>query len=228
MVEKAKPRARKDEEKLQRRQDILDVAWQLFQETSYQAITMSEVAQRSGLAKGTVYLYFKTKEELFLGVQEQQFEAWFNEIDERLDELSDPDNRLEQVARVLCKSLEKRANLTRLLTILHSILEQNIDFDSALRLKRMLLVRISGTGARLEQHLPFLQPGEGGKVLLRIYALIIGLHEQADPSPVARQAMEHDPALRVMLLDFKQEFAETVLILLKGMKYLKEKENAND
>ena len=62
-------RAIGDKQKQRRRQAMIDVAWQLFQQSSYQAITMAEVAERAGIAKGTVYLYFKTKEELFLAVQ---------------------------------------------------------------------------------------------------------------------------------------------------------------
>ena len=38
----------------------------MFLQTNYEAVTIAAVAQESGLAKGTVYLYFKTKEELFL------------------------------------------------------------------------------------------------------------------------------------------------------------------
>ena len=68
-------RARNTEDKQQRRQAILDVAWALFQETSYAAVTMNGVAERAGLAKGTMYLYFKTKEELFLTLQIAQLQS---------------------------------------------------------------------------------------------------------------------------------------------------------
>ena len=47
-----------------RHQYILDVAEQLMREKGLYALHMDEVAQRSGLAKGTLYLYFKSKEEI--------------------------------------------------------------------------------------------------------------------------------------------------------------------
>ena len=61
-------RAIREDQKLVRRQQILDTAWGLFQENDYEHVNIIDVAKGAGLAKGTVYLYFKTKEELFLSL----------------------------------------------------------------------------------------------------------------------------------------------------------------
>src|SRR4051794_37260684 len=119
-----KRRARKDEEKQERRQAILDTAWQLFQTTAYPALTMAEVAERAGLAKGTIYLYFKTKEQLFLALQAQQLQEWFAEIDQRLQATHEGCSTTD-LAALICASLAQRPALTRLLAILHTVLEQN-------------------------------------------------------------------------------------------------------
>ncbi|HEX2911565.1 MAG TPA: TetR family transcriptional regulator [Chloroflexia bacterium] len=208
-------RAVKDNQKQQRRQSILDTAWQIFQKIPYQTITMAGVAEQAGLAKGTVYLYFKTKEELFLTIQEQQLESWFDEIEYSLTEergrLS-----IEQLARLLCQSLEERTSFTRLLAIMHSILEQNIDFETALRFKQMLARRMQQVGNMLEDNFPFLLPGQGLQTLLRIYALLLGLQEIAQPSPVVAQVLEQ-PGMELMRVDFKSEFAAAIETLLHGL-----------
>src|SRR5579883_2365241 len=117
-------RAVHDEQKEERRQAILDTAWGLFQETPYSALTMAEIAEAAGLAKGTVFLYFKTKEALFLALLEQQLAAWFTAIDAGLGEIEGVD-RISQVIALLSQQLEIRPGLTRLLAILHTVLEQN-------------------------------------------------------------------------------------------------------
>lgn len=48
-----------------RREAILDVARQVFFEEGYAAASMSTIAARLGGSKGTLYNYFKSKEELF-------------------------------------------------------------------------------------------------------------------------------------------------------------------
>ena len=43
---------------------ILDAAYQLFLEQGYDEVSIQEIATRSGVAKGTFYLYFRDKDEL--------------------------------------------------------------------------------------------------------------------------------------------------------------------
>lgn len=210
-------RATRDDQKQERRQDILDEAWRLFQATGYQAITMSEVAERAGLAKGTLYLYFKTKEELFLAIQVQQLEHWFAEIGGRLRGLpaAGPAELLAAVAGEFSASLTGRPALTRLLAILHSALEQNLDLETARSFKLFLLRGVDSVGGELERRLPFLGPGEGGRLLIRIHALVIGIQHLADPSPLMREALA-EPGLEVFAIDFAAEFNAALLALLHG------------
>lgn len=50
--------------KERRRRRILQAATELFMQQGYRKTSMDEVARRAGVAKGTVYLYFRTKAEL--------------------------------------------------------------------------------------------------------------------------------------------------------------------
>jgi len=60
--------SRRERERLQRRRDIIDTAEELFDKKGYAGTTIDEVARRTELSKGTIYLYFKSKDELFLAV----------------------------------------------------------------------------------------------------------------------------------------------------------------
>jgi AcrR family transcriptional regulator len=63
-----KTRARSGADKLERRMQILETTLQLWGHTDYAKLTMSQVAAALNLAKGTLYLYFPSKEELFLAI----------------------------------------------------------------------------------------------------------------------------------------------------------------
>jgi AcrR family transcriptional regulator len=211
-------RARNDEAKRSRRSAILDTAWQLFQGTPYSAVAMAEVAERTGLAKGTLYLYFKTKEELFLALQEQQLMGWFDEVDRALaaDRADRADWPSGDVVSLLCGTLERRPGVARLLAILSPTLEQNIPFAEALRFKRQLAERLAVTGALLERCLLFLAAGEGAQLLLRCQALVIGLQHLADPAPVMRQVLA-EPGMALFDIELKRELNATLHALLMGM-----------
>jgi len=59
---------RKEKEKEQRRNTIIDAAQALFFAKPYDEITMEAIAEKVRLAKGTVYLYFNSKEEVYSAV----------------------------------------------------------------------------------------------------------------------------------------------------------------
>jgi len=62
----AQPRYRRRKE--ERPQEITEAAFAAFAEKGYAATRVEEVAKRAGVSKGLLYLYFKTKEELFKAV----------------------------------------------------------------------------------------------------------------------------------------------------------------
>ena len=59
---------RKEREKGHRREEILDAAQEVFFGKGLATATMDEIAEKAELSKGTIYLYYKSKEDLYLGV----------------------------------------------------------------------------------------------------------------------------------------------------------------
>ncbi|MGL6113176.1 MAG: TetR/AcrR family transcriptional regulator, partial [Rubrivivax sp.] len=60
--------ATRQRRKQARPQELLDAALALFVEKGFTAARSDEVAARAGVSKGTLYLYFQSKEELFKAV----------------------------------------------------------------------------------------------------------------------------------------------------------------
>ncbi len=59
---------RKEREKEQRRNDILDAAEEVFFKVGFDNATMDDVAEAAELSKGTLYLYFSSKEDLYYAI----------------------------------------------------------------------------------------------------------------------------------------------------------------
>lgn len=57
--------SRREREKLRHRQEILDVALQLFSEKGFHNVSMHEIAQKAEFAIGTMYKFFKNKADLY-------------------------------------------------------------------------------------------------------------------------------------------------------------------
>lgn len=69
-----------------KKESILEAAAYFFSEKGYRNTSMGQVAQESGVADGTVFYHYKTKEDLFLAVLENFKKAVMQECDEYLIE----------------------------------------------------------------------------------------------------------------------------------------------
>src|SRR5690349_342098 len=83
--EKARP-GRRDANKEQTKKEILKAALELFREKGLEGTTTKEISKRAGIAEGTLFNYFKTKEDLalyFFQKETNDLIAWF-QTNERL------------------------------------------------------------------------------------------------------------------------------------------------
>src|SRR3984957_11428111 len=78
-VELLAPGGTVDEDNSKRRQ-IIEGARQVFMAQGFDAASMGEIARVAGVSKGTLYVYFKSKEELFEAVVGRQCRAQAEQI----------------------------------------------------------------------------------------------------------------------------------------------------
>lgn len=81
-----------------RRQDILLAARQVFARRGYEPATLEAVAREAGLAKGTLYLYFKNKEDLYFHTAVHVLESLQSSILEAAERSSGVLERLRAIA----------------------------------------------------------------------------------------------------------------------------------
>jgi AcrR family transcriptional regulator len=75
-----KPSIRGRKQKEQRHQEILEAAFEVFAAHGYEAARIDDVARQAGIAKGTIYLYFRDKEQLFRAMVRSLVQKRFDAI----------------------------------------------------------------------------------------------------------------------------------------------------
>ena len=73
---------------------IIDAAVQLFAERPYHEVRMEDIAARAKVAKGTLYLHYKDKEDLFAGIMNDGLQSLVERIEESLSEEMPPQEKL--------------------------------------------------------------------------------------------------------------------------------------
>lgn len=138
-----KKRARSLEEKSFRRQQILDAASALFAEVGYEGFSVALLASKAGIVKGTLYLYFKTREEVFLALYDQSLNRWSEKFIQRLPEMLED----QAFCELLYDTAFGDALYVPLQARLEKVIEHNVSLECLLLSKRNFLQQVDRIAA---------------------------------------------------------------------------------
>jgi AcrR family transcriptional regulator len=82
-----------------KRQKILKAAVSLFLQKGFDSTTMDEIAVRSRIAKGTLYLYFRDKADLYISLLEERISDLHKAFAEVIASPASPSEKLEAIIR---------------------------------------------------------------------------------------------------------------------------------
>jgi AcrR family transcriptional regulator len=99
----------------ERRQAIIEAAARLFAELGYSACEMERVAAELGIAKGTLYLYFPSKEALFYSCVDNGMRQMQAAVGEAADEAGDAIDRISRGIRAYLQFFEDHPEHVELL-----------------------------------------------------------------------------------------------------------------
>lgn len=173
-------RAIQAEDKQERHHAILDAAERLLERSPERIANVAEVADEAGLAKGTVYLYFPSKEELLLAVHERNIDGFFRALIARLD--SDAPVAIGDVLALTHEYMVEPPLFLPLAARCFGMMGQGVPPEVGLAFKGRMAERLQQAGAGLERHFPELESGDGLALLRHSYALIIGLWQMSGGS----------------------------------------------
>ena len=170
-------RARSSEQKALRRHAVLETAEVYFKEVGYEAFSMAQLAKKSGVAKGTLYLYFNTREELFLTLYEQSLVRWSQIF---IGSLSDTMTS-KTYAQSLYKTTQADGVFLPLLIRLEHVIEHNVAIPRLIESKRVFINQVEAVAAATSTALR-LSTAQATEVVKTMGVLLIGA-TQTDQSP---------------------------------------------
>ena len=204
-------RASTAQKKEQRRASILEHARTYIAARSFDEIRLSDLARELGLVKGTLYLYFPTKQDLFASILVEEMEAWWAQCKEQ--------RATRSPGKDLAVGLGARMLLVRLIASLHMSIEPGLSPEGLRGMKswfRDFAVRASKD---LEDRYLGIA-GRGLALLIRIYALAVGAAQLAFPPGNVRTLIENDKSLSVFRIAFDAFLAESIDALYVGTRRL--------
>lgn len=105
-----------DDPKVRKRMRIVAAATEVFIQYGYRKANVDEVAERAGVAKGTIYLYFKNKAELLLEATIEEKKRFFKKLKPIFDPDLDGAERLRRYLRTAFLLYKEMPMISRLMS----------------------------------------------------------------------------------------------------------------
>lgn len=123
-----------------RLEEILNIASNLFSEKSYHDVTMDEIVEKAGIAKGTIYLYFKSKEKLYLKILEDSHEAIESLLEKEIEKHDPAPTKLRKVLKLIFQFYRQNLDVLRILSRDEThLIREHYEFTERWRLRRLKL-----------------------------------------------------------------------------------------
>ncbi|MCX2948353.1 TetR/AcrR family transcriptional regulator [Lentzea sp. NEAU-D7] len=210
-------RARTEEQRNERRRQILGAAASMLTEMPVSELTLNGLSRRVCLAKANVLRYFESREAVLLELLEAEGASWIAELEREAVPGGGVREREDRLAELLASSLARRPVLCDLVSAQATVLEHNISVDTAIRHKHAVREQLEALVRLTARHLPELGD-EGASALVRTVLIVVGSAWPSSRPPEALLAVyAADPSLAALQIDFEDVVRRTVEVTASGL-----------
>jgi AcrR family transcriptional regulator len=207
------PRATQADQKVERYHAILDAAERLWLAHPERMASVAEVAEHAGVGKGTVYLYFPSKEELLLALHSRHVEFFFQALMAMLAQKKPV--TIEQVLGVVQTHMIAPPAFLPLASRCFALMEKCIPPQAAGVFHHGIAQWLERAGGELSRHFRQLNPEQAVSLLMQSYGLIVGLWQLLNPALNSSKYMTAEEK-RILRPDYTQELSIALLDLWAG------------
>ncbi|MDC0507914.1 TetR/AcrR family transcriptional regulator [Luminiphilus sp.] len=206
-------RARTPAQKSDRKDTILLTAKAQFLQTGYEGFSMAVLAQRAGVAKGTLYLYFGTREEVLMSLYNSEFDRLCATL---VSQVTPGFTDREFINAVYRASITDPVFLA-LHARLSTVIEHNISIAALIASKRGMLEQFNTLIAAIAEHLD-LSHTQTMEAFSAFSALLTGCFDGHAPGLLEHEAIPDDVAHFIDLFNMERRFKQNAYHILQGIR----------
>lgn len=175
------PKILSKEERQEKENNILDQAVLLYDEKNFTEFTMNELAKRCGMAKGTLFNYFPTKETLFARIMYREYDRWGTYELEQLRKYDTftKEQYQEFIMNQTSMILKKYIRLVRLVSMKRSIINKNIATEILEKEIKGLDQMIKRLSLLTEKRVDFLTKEQIYNLYMTRHVILVGVYSLA-------------------------------------------------
>ncbi len=172
-----------------RKDEILNACEELYKTMGFREITLKEISRVTSFSRPSIYNYYKTKEEIFLGLLTREYELWIsdvNEIAKKNETLS-----IEELSSKIAKSLERRENLLKISAMNLYEIEDNSSLKCLEEFKIAFRGALSAVCECVDKFLPEKAGEKKQLIQYGFFPFTYGMYPYTHPTEKQKEAMNN-------------------------------------
>ena len=172
----------------QKREEIINACEQLYQTMSFREITLKEIGSITSFSRPTIYNYFETKEEIFLGLFQREYDRW----NEDLTAILNGNEQLtgKELADRIANSLAGREQLLKLLSMNNYDMEANSRQELLNTFKQSYGGSMQRMRMLLEKFCPDMSAADVRNFIYTFYPFMFGIYPYTAVTEKQKTAMK--------------------------------------
>ncbi len=171
-----------------RREEIVNACEKLYQTMSFKEITIKEIGNATSFTRTSIYNYFQTKEEIFLALLKREYELWIASLREEMARREQMTK--DEFADMLAHSLEKRAQLLKIMSMNHYDMETGSRPEHLTDFKVVYGEAIHTVTSGLNKYFPDMTVSEKQDFIYTFFPFMFGIYPYTFVTEKQRTAME--------------------------------------
>jgi len=167
-------RARNPEQIISRQEEIIAAARELFVKHGYDAVHFKAISEMTSLSRPALYSYYKTKDEVLLGLLQKELKLWYLDLNSELG--STPKGSKEDFSLGLARNLNEHPCMLDLFLLLFSFLEKNSRQNKLIEFKKEFMLALETFKVCTRQIFPEAPDEKLDTFIQAALALVLGLY----------------------------------------------------
>lgn len=178
-----------------RKNEIVKACAELYKTKSFKNITIKDIGSITPFTRTSIYNYFQTKEEIFLSLLKSEYQLWIEDLNMIIS--SNDILSKEELSHEIAKSLEKRVNLLKLISMNLYDIEENSRLEHLVEFKVVYGKSIETVGKCIDKFCADMNTSQKDEFIYLFFPLIFGIY------PYAVITEKQCKAMSLANIDFK-------------------------
>ena len=170
-----------------RREEIMDACERLYESMGFHAITIKNISTETSFSRPSIYNYFQTKEEIFLGLLTREYMKWNVALRSIIRRSTEMDK--DALARALAKSMEERKTLLKISAMNLYEIEENSRAELLVEYKKVFKDSVELFDECLKKHLGVSEE-KSAQIRYAFFPYMYGIYPYSYPTDKQISAMD--------------------------------------